>query len=70
VRAEARVEAEWEQRFKRRTDLVEVEIEAGVAQRIAVRRRAWFRRRLGSSMVNESDWWTVMPSQQSSSPSR
>ncbi len=46
------------------TGLVEVANEAGVAQRRAVRRRAWLRRRLGSSRVNESDRWTVMPAKQ------
>ena len=54
----------WEQRFKRHTGLVEVASEAGVARGRAVRRRAWFLRRLGSSRVNESDLWTVMTPKQ------
>ena len=49
------------QRFMQRTVLVEVGSEAGVGQQRAVQRRAWYRRRLGSSRVNESDLWTVMP---------
>ncbi len=48
------------QRFMQRTGLVEVESEAGVGRRRAVRRRAWFRRRLGSSRVSETGRWTVM----------
>ena len=47
--------------FMQRSGLVEVESEAGVAQRRAVRRRAWRCRRLGSSRVSGSDRWTVMP---------
>ena len=54
----------WEQGFKRHTGLVAVASEAGVAQRRAVRRRAWFRRRPGSSRVNESDLWTVVTPKQ------
>ena len=54
----------WEQRLKRHTGLVEVASEAGVARGRAARRRAWFRRRLGISRVNESDLWTVMKPKQ------
>ena len=56
----------WEQRFKRRTCLVEVASEAGVARRRAVRGRAWLRRRLGSSRVRGSDRRAVMPPKQAS----
>jgi len=54
----------WKQRFKQRTDLVEVENEAVVAPRRGVRRRSLLRRRVGSSRVNESDRWMAMPSHQ------
>ena len=47
-----------------RTGLVEVESEAGVARPRAFRRRAWFRRRQGSSRVSGPDRWTVMPPKQ------
>jgi hypothetical protein len=47
----------------RRTGLVEVVSEAGVAWRRAVRRRAWFRRRLGNSRGCGSDRWTAMAEQ-------
>jgi len=43
-----------------RAALVEVASEAGVGRRRAVRQRAWLRRRLDSSRVNESDRWSVM----------
>ena len=53
-----------------RIGLVEVANEAGVARRRAVRRRAWFHRRLGSSRVSDSDRWMVMLAEQLSSLSR
>src|SRR6202451_833146 len=53
----------------RRIDLVEVASEAGVARRRAVRQRAWFHCRLGSSRVGQSDLWMVTLAEQSSSRS-
>ena len=50
----------WELKVMRRTVPVEAENEARVARRPAVRRRAWFRRRQGSSRVNESLRGTAM----------
>ena len=59
MRAEAGAKAEDGDRgWKLRTGLVEVENEAAVAQRKAVRQRGWFRHRLGSSRVNASLQWT------------
>jgi len=43
----------------RRTGLVGVVSVAGVARGRAVRRHAWFRRRLDSSRVSESGWRTM-----------
>ena len=42
-----------------RTGRVEVESEAGVGPRRAVLRRAWFHRRLDSSIATEADRWPV-----------
>ena len=53
--------------FMQRIGLVEVGSEAGVEQRRAVQRRAWFHRRLGSSRLGQSDRWMVMLAEQPSS---
>src|SRR5271170_4379069 len=53
-----------------RSGPVEVESEAGVARQRAVRRRAWFRHRLDTSIASASGRWTMMLLKMSFSLSR